>query len=240
MVVTTDTFSCAGKKNANEDALIVETCADGAVCLALADGMGGHDAGRLASHTAIKAVQKWCRAGRQTGREELFLHIVELLRQASQKNGTSLNLGTTLTICVLADNMASVAHVGDCRIYHLRGKGLVSRTEDQTELHHLLRERIISREQAKNYPRPNVLLSALSPRSDFTIYDCNFEVQAGDIIMLCSDGVHRVINKPQIRSIADQCQDVSGFVGMIKAYLDNAKPKDDYSVIAAYIDDSSK
>lgn len=183
----------------NEDALLYRFNEE--VCLlGIADGVGSadgsHEASRLAVSKCLETLSQLGAPGIGQAFESARLALISRAKELEYKS-----MSTTLTVCVATSNVAYFGHVGDARLYHLRGNGLATRTADQTEVEHLIAEGVISRERAKRYPRKNILLSALSTTSQFDLQSGHFQVEVGDRIVLLTDGVHRLLSK---RSVLEQ------------------------------------
>lgn len=142
---------------------------------------------------------------------------------------------TTLSVCLLIGERAIVGHVGDTRIYHLRGAGIQSRTRDQTEVERLIEEGILSPERALRYPRRHVLLSALSGDGDFHLQRSEFDVLVGDRVLLLSDGVYRQVTKREIAGLSEEHRQVPPFVHALKGLLASRGLVDDASALCVEI-----
>lgn len=189
-------FSIDGPKRNNQDRYLepVESF-DGWVA-AIADGVGGRPGGEIAATEAIAAVRDSAGDSTWDG-VKTFAAACERIRYAEAREGKD-QIATTMSLVRLAGDFAYVAHVGDARIYHVRGSGIVSRTEDQTEVATLLRDGVLSKAQAKTYPRRNVITSYLSGSAKFDLYENKFNVDPGDSIILLTDGAYDIVKKAHI------------------------------------------
>jgi protein phosphatase len=174
----------------------------------VADGLGGHNAGEVASATAV-----------QTLRDEYFApashHRIEpALRQAVQaanlrvhtlarKHVEYASMETTLTAAALAGAHAYIAHIGDCRVYHWREGRLTQLTSDHSEAAELVRMRLLKPERVRDHPGRNVLTrtlgSRLIPRPDYL----RQPIQPGDRLVLCSDGAWSELEEAELSEVLE-------------------------------------
>jgi len=172
---------------------------------AVADGMGGHNAGEVASRLAIEeltkqaaelshlntdGIQAWMRKAMQEANRVIF----EASRQAAEMEG----MGTTLTVLLLKENKAVIGHIGDSRIYLWRDLNLSLLSEDHSMVNELVRLGQISEEKAKNHPHKNVLSRALGVEKTIEIDCFQLEVRSGDVFLLCSDGFSNELDDQEI------------------------------------------
>lgn len=164
----------------------------------LCDGMGGHEKGEVASATVCEAISQTILT-RWNSDEPLS---DELLRQAidaaydaldAKDDNVEKKMGTTLTLLCLHANGATVAHIGDSRVYQFRsGKGLIFRTQDHSLVNDLIKIGEITEEEAKHHPQKNVITRAMQPhqphRAKADIAHLT-DIKSGDYFFLCSDGM---------------------------------------------------
>jgi PPM family protein phosphatase len=182
-------------REGNEDSyLIVEPL------YAVADGMGGHRGGEVASSLALETVQ-----GLFERREgSLADQVAEANRAVfdrSQKDRKVSGMGTTLTAAQIDGNRVHLVHVGDSRAYLLRGGELTRITEDHTLVHRMVMEGEISEEEAETHPQRSILTRALGVDRNIQVDEGDLEVAPGDRILLCTDGLTGMISEGQIREI---------------------------------------
>jgi len=173
----------------NEDAAWFDE--DRAV-FAVADGMGGHMAGEVASALAIDAVRTMALSGEQPGIAPMKAMVAAsheaILRHAAD-NPQCAGMGTTLSVLWRAGRYAYIAHVGDSRIYRMRDGKLEQITQDHSFVEELVRARIITKEQARVHPRRNIITRALGTQGENEPDLLAADVRAGDVFLLCSDGL---------------------------------------------------
>jgi len=192
-------FRSAGDSNVgkvrttNEDSMIVDPTRGLYVVL---DGMGGANAGDVASQTARDAIHDF------TVRNQLHLDPKALLQRAVQHGAGVVHaaaqaspehegMGTTVVGCLVVDSTrAIVAHVGDSRAYLLRGGRLQALTRDHTIVEELVGRGLLSSEEAERHPYKNVLSRNLGAKPEARIDVLDLEIRPGDRILLCSDGLY--------------------------------------------------
>lgn len=229
-------FSLQGKNKLNQDAIIHYSYDENNHLIAIADGMGGKKGGNIASNYALNAIEELYKDNLNISIKDLFQQVSERLNEFTKKIPEFKEMATTLTVCIIKENFITYGHVGDCRIYHLRNEGIVSKTKDQTELQELLDKKVINKYNAKLYHRKNILLSVMSSNTPYTLEDGIFEIKKGDRIMLLSDGVYNVIrNKKYIRDISLESDNINIFTEKIKTTIQNTGIVDDYSCITVEI-----
>ena len=199
----------------NADQVGFEILGKNSALLALADGVGKYAEGAAAARIAISVVLA---KAKTNSIAEVFMAAKLEIAEAAAKT-TTKNWSTTLTLCSVDAGQATVGHVGDSRLYHLRGAGLLTRTRDQTEVQALIDEGVISKDRALKYPRRNVLVSALSSDIPYDLYEEQFEVVRGDRLLLISDGVYKNLSRKEISSASLSNSDVIKFLDQLQADL---------------------
>lgn len=173
---------------------------------AIADGLGGLNAGEVASATAVRTLLDEYYAPSNAGRIEPALrHAVQLanlrVHDLAQKHVEHRGMGTTLSALALAGAMAYVAHVGDSRIYRLRGKTFTQLTADHSEVADLVRMRLVKADMAANHPSRNVLTRTIGHqlmlRPDFA----REPAQPDDAFVMCTDGVWSEVGDAELAQI---------------------------------------
>ena len=166
----------------------------------LADGMGGANAGEYASHLSAEVLYEFLlRAPQSDGvntLEEAFLEANWFVRQAAKNNPELEGMGTTLLVARdLGENKLQVASVGDSRAYLLSKDGLSLITHDQTWVAEVGARLGLTDEALKNHPMRHVLTMAVGSAEELRIQSQVLEMNAGDQVLLCSDGLHGVLNE---------------------------------------------
>ena len=231
MGFSTRGFSLGQSEGQNQDAMGIRELPPGGVLVAVADGVGGREGGALASSIAIDVAKATSLDGLLQF-SEVYSRIVDSLQEHARVNADLIEMATTLTLLVALDEKVQFAHVGDSRIYHLRGDAIVQRTEDQTEVAILLKQGILSPTRAKTYSRRSVLVSALSPRGDHELTSGVLDLQPKDRLLIMTDGVYRLISKREFRDISVNNPQLDIFIEEVKAQLLKKGLKDDATLVA--------
>jgi PPM family protein phosphatase len=197
-------------REGNEDSLFV-----GQTVFAVADGMGGHQAGEIASQKALEPVAELDES-QFTSESEATGALVDAITNANASvvaEGTAdpskSGMGTTLTVVLLRSGKIHLAHVGDSRAYLLRdGERISQLTTDHTLVEQLIREGRISREQAATHPQRSVITRAIGVDAEVDVDSFPpLELEPGDQILLCSDGLTGPVSDEQITTILHDTDD---------------------------------
>ena len=227
-------FSNLGPRKTNQDRVLVPAEDDSTFLIAaIADGIGGAPGGEQAAALALRAA-----ARAKSDPDELpkvFSIALRAFRKQALREPELGKMGTTLSIALLVDRMAYIAHVGDTRIYHLRGQGLNNLTEDQTEVATLLRRGVLRKSQAARYPRRGVLLSALSPSGDYEIFRSSARLEVGDRLLLLTDGVYTRVPRRNIANASLASERVETFVAAVERLTIDAEPSDNFTALGLEI-----
>ena len=207
--------------------------------LLVADGMGGHAAGELASSTAVSVVaQLESSLDKISDIDKKLFNLPSViskeLKNTISKDSTRSGMGTTLTTVVLHDNSLRVVHVGDSRAYLIRDKKIKAITKDQSYIQSLIDNNEITLEEAKTHPQRSLLLQAIDGLTEATAFIDSVEVIAGDKLVLCSDGLTNVVSDQEILQIVNQFEYVGAVSALIEKSLENGGP-DNITVIVAEV-----
>lgn len=173
---------------------------------AVADGMGGHRGGEVASKLALEILENQFR--RRQG--ALAEHVQEAnlaVFERSQLDRRVAGMGTTLTVAVMEDERVRLAHVGDSRAYLYRDGELRLLTEDHTLVQRMVDEGEITAGEAETHPYRSVLTRALGVEQSVAVDEGSLEVQDGDRLLLCTDGLTGMVTDEQIRAILQDVGD---------------------------------
>jgi protein phosphatase len=173
----------------------------------VADGMGGHTAGQVASEmaaeAALRAVQTLQGATASLS-EKLRYAVTSANReifQAGKEQPELTGMGTTLVVLLAGEGRAALAHVGDSRAYLMRGGGIRQLTDDHSVVGELLRRREISADAAREHPHRHVLTRALGVRPGVEPDLAELSPEAGDVFALCSDGLTAHLHDDEIADL---------------------------------------
>lgn len=172
---------------------------------AVADGMGGHKSGEVASATALQVLEK--SVSELAGLEDraleealskAFIHANEVIYKSSTTDPNNAGMGTTMTVLLVRSTVAAIAHVGDSRAYLWRDQSLTSLTMDHSLVGELERLGQISHEEAERHPQRHVLMRAVGTDQELEV-DCrSLSLQTGDVFLLCTDGFSNLISDQEL------------------------------------------
>ena len=167
---------------------------------AVADGMGGHLAGEVASAMAIDAIRSMAKgqaaSSAALGRAVSAAH--EAIAAHARENAACAGMGTTLSVLWRSGRVMYIAQIGDSRVYRMRGGRLQQITQDHSLVEELVRSGLITREEARVHPRRNVITRALGTQGENTPDLFTEETQRGDLWLVCSDGLNSMISDEEI------------------------------------------
>ena len=189
---------------------------------AVADGMGGHNAGEVASAMAVATYASYMRGVKYITGEAIRAAVAranDVVYNASLAAPEVSGMGTTFTALGMEGRNAYIAHVGDSRVYLLRGGILKQLTRDHTLVDELVRRGIITAREARVHPRRNIITRALGtePRVEIDVYPV--EMRPGDVFFLCSDGLTNHVSE---RDIQRTSRSGEGWPEKLRALVDIA------------------
>jgi serine/threonine protein phosphatase PrpC len=176
--------------------------------IAVADGMGGHAAGEVASRIAVQVLQKLAPTLSaedidEDSVEDLLMHSLHSIdaeiAAVTDEDVEKRGMGTTLTALLIRDSRIALLHVGDSRCYRLRGNTLEQLSNDHTVIQELLDQGAISEAEAAEHPQRSMLTQALRGDGDVTPVLQMYEIKKGDRYLLCSDGLSGVLTDKEIK-----------------------------------------
>ena len=177
----------------------------------VADGMGGHSAGEVASRLAVEVIARayYQDSGDpQSALKKAFREANRAIYNTAEKDESKTGMGTTCTALVLQNGTAISAHVGDSRLYLVREGGIYLMTEDHSAVMEMVKAGLITLEQARHHPDKNVILRAMGSHAEVevTTWQEPFPVRAGDCFLLCSDGLYDLVEDEEIKSVVESAQ----------------------------------
>ena len=225
----------------NEDSLIILENSNHEYLLAVADGMGGHSDGEIASSIAIKHLSKmfndnflglgkvqavnWLR--------DTVIEINDLIFDYVAENFASKGMGTTLVVALVTKEYILFGNIGDSSGFVMKNKKLHKVTYDHTLVNLLLKAGELTETEAKEHPKKNVLMKALGANNpiDIDIFDCDMDI---DSILLCSDGLTTMLDNEQIEKVLLSDLDIEDKVIKLIRKSNNRGGSDNISI--AYLD----
>lgn len=186
------------QRRANEDSHLAR-----APLFVVADGMGGAQAGEVASRIAIESFQDGLQdaAAPEAALAELTQRANAHIHELSHSNAEQAGMGTTLTAVYVGEREISVAHVGDSRAYRLRDGVLERLTEDHSLVDELLRQGRLTPEEALEHPQRSVITRALGPEGAVEVDTRSYSAREGDVYLLCSDGLTTMLAEDRLAEL---------------------------------------
>jgi PPM family protein phosphatase len=216
--------------------------------IAVADGMGGHAAGEVASRIAVEVLQSLTPALvsaeiDEDSAEDLLMHSLHSIdveiSLVTDEDIEKRGMGTTLTALLIRDKYISLLHVGDSRCYRLRGNTLEQLSNDHTVIQELIDQGAISEAEAIEHPQRSMLTQALRGDGDVTPVLQMYEIKKGDRYLLCSDGLSGVLTEKEIKIGLKKSDKEEAVKFLVDATYVNGAP-DNVTVLIADISDEAK
>jgi len=204
------------KRKLNEDAW---HCDDALGLFVVADGVGGHAKGEVASQEAVEQIHGFVRQGRDAitklhqspspEQQKVVRRLVESAVQnacymifgMAELDPSQKGMSTTISALLIVDGYAVTAQVGDSRIYRMRGGQGVQLTEDHTLINHKIKQGLITELEARTMKGKNVITRAVGHKDYVEVDTRELEVQPGDSYMLCSDGLHGYLQEGELEQV---------------------------------------
>lgn len=196
-------------RSSNQDAFFAGELENGAVFGIVCDGMGGANAGNVASETAVKIISDYILRSYRIGMDEF--EAEKMLKNAiesanfeiyglASSNSDYSGMGTTAVVAIVQENKAVIANVGDSRIY-LVGDDISQLTRDHSVVQSLIESGKITPEDAKVHPRKNVITRALGTEESVVTDTSQLEMTTGETLLLCTDGLSSYVDKEGILKV---------------------------------------
>ena len=206
--------------------------------LAVADGMGGHQAGEVASSIALEVMAEWpfdWQHPQESLQQAMARANREILKLA-EGNEDLAGMGTTLSMALLANKRAHIAHIGDSRIYKFDGRKLHQLTKDHSVVAELVRSGALTKTEALIHPHRNVLTKALGT-APMVLFDTAEEnLQDGDILILCTDGLYSLITDEEITDMVGTISDPQQAAERLVALANERGGHDNITALVATIE----
>lgn len=221
----------------NEDSVIIVKNHSGEYLMAVADGMGGHSNGEVASSLAITHLADNFKELKSIGTKEDAIYwmraitneINALIYKYTEDNPTSTGMGTTLVMAVITDSFLLFGNIGDSSGYVIKGGQLHKITTDHTLVNLLVQSGELSEKEAKEHPRKNVLMKALGANvtAELDIFDVESDVEG---VFLCSDGLTNMLDDEQITKVLNSDLDIEAKVTKLIYKSNNRGGNDNMSI----------
>jgi protein phosphatase len=188
-------------RRANEDSYYARS-----PVFVVADGMGGAQAGEVASRVAVETFERGLGddGGSGSGEELLAARVQEAnarIHEMSQAQEERAGMGTTITAAHVGEHDVAIAHVGDSRAYRLRGDEFVRLTEDHSLVEEMRRRGQLTAQEADEHPQRSIITRALGPEPDVLVDTSSWRGAAGDVYLLCSDGLTSMVPEARVAEI---------------------------------------
>lgn len=198
------------QRKENQDRVAKFTAPDGTLLVVVADGIGGSRSGDVAAQITVDHLGRQFQAASPNSSLEAirwFAREVQLINdeilQKSTENPKYQGMGTTLVAAIIFDQAMVVANIGDSRGYVLHDNLLTQVTIDHSLVNELVKHGDITEEEARNYPQNNIITRAIGVSADARIEVNRFDLGAGDQILLCSDGLSKMITREQMMGVLE-------------------------------------
>lgn len=203
----------------------------------VADGMGGHRAGNIASLLAVNSIQSYIELHDEENKRELLQHAVNYANKevfiAAKEDVDCFGMGTTAVMAYVEDDFFSFANVGDSRLYLMSNGELRQLSRDHSFVEELFEQGVITREQADVHPQRHILTRAIGVAQYVKADTAMRSWQTGDLIMLCSDGLHGSVSLNEMSEILKKTQDLTDACDkLVGAALANGS-RDNITVVLA-------
>lgn len=198
------------QRKENQDRVAKFTAPDGTLLVVVTDGIGGSRSGDVAAQITVDHLGRQFQAASPNSSLEAirwFAREVQLINdeilQKSTENPKYQGMGTTLVAAIIFDQAMVVANIGDSRGYVLHDNLLTQVTIDHSLVNELVKHGDITEEEARNYPQNNIITRAIGVSADARIEANRFDLGAGDQILLCSDGLSKMITREQMMGVLE-------------------------------------
>jgi protein phosphatase len=220
-------------KEDNQDLFFVKEFDDGCILMAVADGLGGMVGGKRAAETAKECLYNFnpeCQAV-ETHIEELMQEANRRIMETVGKEPDLEGMGTTMTAACVRNETVCWAHVGDSRLYLFRGDELRQITEDDTMAGFLFSEGELTKEEARIHPGNKLVFQCIGGSGEFEADTGNFKVQAGDLLLFSTDGLHDEVPEEEIVSTLRSDKDLEEKMDALLSAALAAGGKDNIAVV---------
>jgi protein phosphatase len=222
------------RRRHNEDAYVCEP-----PLFAIADGMGGAQAGEVASGLAAAVLSEG--GGDERGEARVTWLIQEANRRVfrrSSEDAAASGMGTTMTVALVdqADGSIALGHVGDSRAYRVRGGELEQLTEDHSLVGELVRSGKLSAEEAEAHPQRSVITRAVGTEPEVDVDTFTVEAEPGDLYLLCSDGLTDMVSDREILDVLSATDDLDGAARALVDAANECGGEDNITVVLFAVD----
>ena len=211
-------------RKVNQDAVKTEVISDNLAWSVVCDGMGGQAGGDIASNIAVIMISKFLsdNLSELKTSDEIKSVIYEAVSSANQaiylkseKDKNLKSMGTTVIVCVVSMNKLYVAHMGDSRAYLISDDEITQLTTDHSMVQEMLDNGKLTIEEARNHPQKNIITRALGVNPEIKLEYNTLDIQKGNIILSCTDGLTNTVEEQDIYNICKKCNNKEEAVGKL-------------------------
>ena len=215
--------------------------------IAVADGMGGHAAGEVASSLAVKTLVQSAQVFThpdidEESADDLYLQAIQeadlSIKSAVEENPALSGMGTTLTSLLLRGSSVALLHIGDSRAYRLRGSAFEQLSVDHTVIQELLNQGAISESDIATHPQRSVLTQVLMGEGNIEVPLPVIDVKVGDRFLVCSDGLSSVLTEKEIKSLLKGKDRDAAVAALVDATYINGAPDNVTLVIGDIVEEN--
>jgi serine/threonine protein phosphatase PrpC len=224
------------QRHANEDSYYAK-----APLFAVADGMGGAQAGEVASRIAAGAFERGPRnddASAEGQLEQIAQQANRRIHRLAQEDSSRAGMGTTLTAALVRNDEVAFGHVGDSRAYLLRDGQLKRLTKDHSLVEELRRQGRLTEEQAEEHPQRSIITRALGPEPSVNVDTMTFPARDGDVFLICSDGLTTMVSDDEIRDILVDARSLRSAVNRLVDAANRGGGRDNITAVAFRLADA--
>jgi protein phosphatase len=223
------------QRRGNEDAFYAR-----APLFAVADGMGGAQAGEVASHLAVEVLEQGLPDGAGSIEERLRARVREAntrIMESAQADDARAGMGTTLTVAYVGEDDLTVAHVGDSRLYRLRDGTFERLTDDHSLVEELVRQGKLTPEEADEHPQRSIITRALGAEEGVEADSTTWAGRDGDVYLICSDGLTSMIPEAHVAQILAEAPSLASAGRMLIDAANDAGGRDNITVVLFRLED---
>ena len=225
------------QRHANEDSYFAR-----APLFAVADGMGGAQAGEVASRIAAGTFEKRGQVSAEEPAEGQLEQLAQAanreIHQLAQQDSSRAGMGTTLTSALVRGDEVSFGHVGDSRAYVLRDGQLKRLTKDHSLVEELRRQGRLTEEEAEEHPQRSIITRALGPEPSVNVDTMTFTAKDGDVFLLCSDGLTTMVSDDEIQRILVEARSLRSAVNKLVDAANRGGGRDNITAVAFRLADA--
>ncbi len=210
-------------------------------CFVIADGMGGHKCGDVASKQAVDSVCKhllmanWDVEDVSDLLKNTIIDVNKELYQYSILDEATQGMGTTLIITVIKNRKLYIGHVGDSRVYIIRDNSIQKMTSDHSFIEELIKNGTITKDEAVNHPKRNVITRAVGYEHDLQVDTYEIDVLENDEILVCTDGLTNMLSEEEILEIIKNAEEPQAACDTLIQNANNKGGEDNITVILGRI-----